>query len=151
MSEGRLSSAAAYAGDISPRQAWNILTENRTARLIDVRTRAEWSFVGLPDLGAAGTEALLVEWQVFPAMAINARFADEATGLVTKSGGAADAPVVLLCRSGVRSRAAAIALAARGFTAAYNIAGGFEGDHDAEGHRGQVNGWKAEGLPWRQG
>ncbi|BCW91182.1 Thiosulfate sulfurtransferase GlpE [Alphaproteobacteria bacterium SO-S41] len=151
MSEGRLSSAAAYAGDIAPGEAWTILKENPQARLIDVRTRAEWNFVGLPDLAETGTQALLAEWQVFPDMAVNAQFAEQAAGLVTKSGGAEDAPVILLCRSGVRSRAAAIALAARGFTAAYNIAGGFEGDHDADGHRGQLNGWKAEGLPWRQG
>ena len=99
MSEGRLSSAPPYAGDISPREAWRILNEDRRARLIDVRTRAEWNFVGLPDLGAVGTQALLAEWQVFPTMAVNGTFADEAAGLISESGGAADAPVFLLRRS----------------------------------------------------
>ena len=61
------------------------------------------------------------------------------------------APVMLLCRSGARSRAAAIALTEAGFAQAFNIAGGFEGDADGEGHRGNRNGWKAENLPWRQG
>ena len=61
-----------------------------------------------------------------------------------------DPPVIFLCRSGVRSRAAAIAMTARGFTRAYNLAGGFEGAHDAARHRGQVEGWKVAGLPWTQ-
>ena len=151
MSDVQRSSAAGYAGDVSPSEAWRILSENRKARLIDVRTRAEWNFVGLPDLSAAGGQALLAEWQVFPDMAVNSGFADEAAAMIAESGGAPEAPVFLLCRSGARSRSAAMALTARGFTAAYNIASGFEGDHDGDGHRGRVNGWKAEGLPWRQG
>jgi rhodanese-related sulfurtransferase len=60
-------------------------------------------------------------------------------------------PVLLLCRSGARSRAAAMALTAAGFEKAFNVAGGFEGDADGQGHRGNRNGWKASGLPWRQG
>jgi rhodanese-related sulfurtransferase len=151
MSDVQRSSAAGYAGDVSPSEAWRVLGQDSKARLIDVRTRAEWNFVGLPDLAAAGGQALLAEWQVFPTMAVNPGFAEEAAALVAESGGATDAPVFLLCRSGARSRSAAAALTARGFTAAYNVAGGFEGDHDGDGHRGGVNGWKAEGLPWRQG
>ena len=61
-----------------------------------------------------------------------------------------DAPVLFLCRSGARSRSAAIALTAAGFSRAYNIVGGFEGDLDGDRHRGQTNGWKAAGLPWKQ-
>ena len=64
--------------------------------------------------------------------------------------GMAELPL-LLCRSGARSRAAAIALTEAGFAQAFNIAGGFEGDMDGEGHRGNREGWKAENLPWRQG
>ncbi len=149
MSDERRSSPSGYAGDVSPGEAFRTLGENSKARLIDVRTRAEWNFVGLPEL--PGGRPLLAEWQVFPQMAVNPRFADEAAAMIAESGGDASAPVFLLCRSGARSRSAAMALTARGFTAAYNIAGGFEGDHDGEGHRGGTNGWKAEGLPWRQG
>lgn len=151
MSEVVRSSVSDYAGDVAPREAWRVLSENPKARLVDVRTRAEWTYVGLPDLGAIGGKPLLVEWQAFPDMALNTRFAAEADALVTGSGGTRDAPVFLLCRSGARSRAAAIALTGAGYAAAYNVADGFEGDHDAAGHRGTRSGWKAEGLPWRQG
>lgn len=140
---------ANYAGDVTVDEAWRVLGENPRAILIDVRTRAEWSYVGLPDLAPVGKEPLLAEWQTFPAMAVNGNFADE----VASSLGEArkDAPVLFLCRSGARSRAAAIALTAQGFTRCYNIAGGFEGDLDEARHRGHRNGWKASGLPWVQG
>lgn len=142
---------APYAGDISPAEAWRLIAEDNAAQMIDVRTRAEWTYVGIADLAAAGKRPGLIEWQVFPEMAVNAAFADEADRMLSKAGIGKDAPIVFLCRSGVRSRAAAIALTARGYTRAYNIVGGFEGDPDQDGHRGQINGWKAEGLPWRQG
>ena len=76
--------------------------------------------------------------------------AAEAAAAVTAAGATRDTPVLMLCRSGARSRAAAMALTALGFSRAYNIAGGFEGDPDGMGHRGHRNGWKADGLPWRQ-
>jgi rhodanese-related sulfurtransferase len=137
-----------YAGDISSEEAWRVLSENPNAILVDVRTRAEWSFVGVPDLSAIGKEPLLAEWQVFPAMSTNPAFASDvsaALGAERKS-----APVLFLCRSGARSRAAAIALTAAGFAQCYNVAGGFEGDLDEDRHRGRRNGWKASGLPWAQ-
>lgn len=135
-----------YAGDISVQDAWNRLQTG--ARLVDVRTVAEWNFVGLPDLSGLGADVQCVEWQSFPGGAQNPGF----VGQVEAALGADKAkPVLLLCRSGARSRAAAIALTRAGFTQAFNIAGGFEGDIDGEGHRGKRNGWKAAGLPWRQG
>ncbi len=137
-----------YAGDVSSEEAWRVLSENPDAVLVDVRTRPEWSFVGLPDLGSLGKEPLLAEWQSFPAMAVNSSFAEEvgsALGDAHKK-----APVLFLCRSGARSRAAAIAMTKVGFSEAYNIAGGFEGDLDETRHRGRRNGWKASGLPWTQ-
>jgi rhodanese-related sulfurtransferase len=89
-----------------------------------------------------------VEWQSFPSGAPNPGFVDQASQAL----GADKAQAVLLiCRSGARSRAAAIALAKAGFEKAFNVAGGFEGDPDDQGHRGNSNGWKASGLPWRQG
>lgn len=141
-------SAQGYAGDISAEEAWRVLSENPEAQLVDVRTSAEWSFVGLPDLAPLGKEPLLSEWQSFPAMNVNGAFVrdvGEALGASRR-----DAPVLFLCRSGVRSRAAAIAMTAQGFGHCYNIAGGFEGDPDEHGHRAQRNGWKVAGLPWRQ-
>jgi rhodanese-related sulfurtransferase len=138
-----------YAGDISVEEAWRVLSENPQAVLVDVRTRAEWSYVGLADLSPLGKEPLLAEWQSFPAMNVNPNFAADVAGALGEAH--RDAPVLFLCRSGARSRAAAIALTAKGFKRSYNIAGGFEGDLDEARHRGGRNGWKAAGLPWAQG
>lgn len=137
-----------YAGDVTPAEAWRVLRENPDAVLVDVRTRAEWSFVGLPDLAAAGKEPVLMEWQLFPTMALNPGFAADLSSALGQT--RKEAPVLFLCRSGARSRAAAIAMAGVGFSRCYNIAGGFEGDLDASKHRGEQNGWKACGLPWVQ-
>jgi len=136
-----------YAGDLSAEEAWALLQSDPKARLVDVRTQAEWNFVGLPDLGSLGRDVALVEWQMFPTMQVNPDFvaATEAAAGADKA-----APVLFLCRSGARSRSAAIALTRAGYAKAYNIAGGFEGDLDGERHRGQRNGWKAAGLPWKQ-
>jgi rhodanese-related sulfurtransferase len=136
-----------YAGDISATEAWEKLTADPSAQLVDVRTMAEWNFVGLPDLSGLGRRVHCVEWQSFPSGAPNPGFVAEAAGVLSDKA----APVLLLCRSGARSRAAAIALTRAGFGQAFNIAGGFEGDVDGQGHRGHRNGWKADGLPWRQG
>jgi rhodanese-related sulfurtransferase len=142
-----------YAGDVSVTEAWRVLEANPRAVLVDVRTQAEWSFVGLPDLSPLGKQPLLLEWQSFPSMGANPSFATElAARLVEELGAEAkETPVLFLCRSGARSRSAAVALTAQGFHAAHNVAGGFEGDLDAERHRGHRNGWKASGLPWSQG
>jgi rhodanese-related sulfurtransferase len=136
-----------YAGDISATEAWDRLRNDPKAQLLDVRTVAEWNFVGLPDLSSVGRRVHCVEWQSFPTGAQNPGFVIEASQALDGPG----APVMVICRSGARSRAAAIALTQAGFTQAFNIAGGFEGDTDACGHRGSVNGWKAADLPWRQG
>lgn len=135
-----------YAGDITPAQAWQLLFDDAEAQLVDVRTDAEWTFVGLPDLAALKKEPILLPWQVYPTMGRNAEFVDLLAARLKK-----DKPIAFLCRSGGRSAAAAAAMSAAGFTKCYNIAGGFEGDVDEEGHRGTTNGWKAANLPWRQG
>ncbi|HEY3778407.1 MAG TPA: rhodanese-like domain-containing protein [Rhizomicrobium sp.] len=142
--------ARRYAGDVSPKEAWDLLVREPRAQLVDVRTAAEWTFVGLPDLAALGREPLLLEWQGFPDPRPNPGFVAQATERLRAASGEADAPVLFLCRSGGRSRAAAIAMTGAGFGQALNVAGGFEGDADALGHRGASNGWKAAGLPWRQ-
>jgi rhodanese-related sulfurtransferase len=135
-----------YAGDLSAQEAWDLLKSDPRAVLVDVRTQAEWNFVGLPDLSSLGRDVALIEWQVFPAMQVNPGFAGEAASAQNDKA----APVLFLCRSGARSRSAAIALTRAGYSKAYNVAGGFEGDLDGTRHRGQTNGWKASGLPWKQ-
>ncbi len=139
-----------YAGDLTSDAAWALLKDNPAAQLVDVRTMAEWSFVGVPDLSGVGREVHCVEWQSFPLMALNPEFVGQAAEALRQAGAAAETPVLFLCRSGARSRAAAIAMTRAGFHNAYNIAGGFEGDMDQERHRGNRNGWKASGLPWKQ-
>lgn len=139
-----------YAGDISVNEAWALLKGDPKAQLVDVRTAAEWTFVGLPDLSQLGRTPILVELQTFPDMRRNGEF-DRAVQERLQAAGAGEAtPVVFLCRSGGRSQAAARALTAMGFSKCFNVAGGFEGDLDARRHRGTANGWKAAGLPWTQ-
>jgi rhodanese-related sulfurtransferase len=140
-----------YAGDITSTEAWAVLAGEPKAQLIDVRTVAEWAYVGLPDLSALGREVHCVEWQSFPSMAPNPDFVAMAAEKVRHAGADEQTALLFLCRSGARSRAAAIAMTRAGFRKSFNIAGGFEGDLDASRHRGARNGWKAADLPWRQG
>jgi rhodanese-related sulfurtransferase len=142
----RVSPAAGYAGDVTPAIAWRILSEHKDAVLIDVRTRAEWNFVGLPDLAGLDKKPALVEWQVFPTMQPNPEFVAALSGAVADK----SAPLLFLCRSGARSAAAAKAMTAAGYSTCLNVADGFEGPLDAQARRGAAGGWKAEGLPWRQ-
>ena len=144
------SSSPDYAGDIAAAEAWELLTRDPKSQLIDVRTIAEWNFVGLPDLSSLGRQVHCIEWQQFPSMAPNSDFVAEAKAAAEAGGAGPQTPILLLCRSGARSRAAAMALTRAGFTQAINIVDGFEGNLDREGHRGQAGGWKAAGLPWRQ-
>ena len=143
-------SGADYAGDLYATEAWSLLSINPKAQLVDVRTRAEWSFVGVTDLSEIGREPHLIEWQSFPAMSVNENFSADAAQALSAAGADTQTPILFLCRSGARSRAAAIAMTNAGFTQAFNIAGGFEGDLNGKQHRGEYNGWKAQGLPWRQ-
>lgn len=136
-----------YAGDVSPKQAWDMLNDDPDAVLVDVRTAAEWQFVGVPVLDGAGKRAVLVEWIGFPGGAQNPHFVDQ----VKEAVGEGDKQIVFLCRSGARSQGAAAALTMAGYSRCYNILEGFEGDKDTAGHRGSVNGWKVAGLPWAQG
>jgi rhodanese-related sulfurtransferase len=132
--------------DVPPAQAWEALRTDPQAQLVDVRTDAEWNFVGLPDLVAAGKQAVLIPWQMYPTMAVNTRFTDH----LAEAGLTPEHKVYFICRTGGRSLAAAQAAQAAGFPHAYNVADGFEGPPDAAGHRGTVAGWKASRLPWRQ-
>jgi rhodanese-related sulfurtransferase len=138
--------AGKFVGDISPEEAWAGLAADPDAILLDVRTVAEWAYVGGPDLSDLGRDVLRIEWQTFPDMGFNANFLKE----LADEGVMTDQPVYVLCRSGARSRQAAELLARHGFQT-YNIRDGFEGHLDTDNHRGVEGGWKAAGLPWAQG
>lgn len=131
-----------YKGDVLPAEAFEHLSSNPEAVLIDVRTLPEWAFVGVP----AVERLLRISWQHFPTMDVNADFVGE----VEAAGVPREAEVFLICRSGQRSASAAAALTEAGYANCYNVAEGFEGDRNAEGHRGTIGGWKHAGLPWFQ-
>lgn len=139
-----------FAGEVDAATAWRRLQESRGAVLIDVRTRAEWAFVGVPDLSALGKEPVLVEWQTFPGGAANERFVDALATELAARGVERSAELFFICRSGGRSASAAAAMTAAGYTQCFNVVGGFEGRLDEQRHRGTVEGWKAAGLPWFQ-
>lgn len=132
--------------NVSPGQTWEALKADPNAQLVDVRTDAEWNFVGVPDLAAAGKQAVLLQWQVYPSMQRNSAFEQQ----LNDAGFTPEHHIYFLCRSGARSMAAAEAALAAGFPHVYNVADGFEGPPDRAGHRGATAGWKASGLPWRQ-
>ena len=132
--------------NVAPQQVWAALKSDPAARLVDVRTPAEWTYVGLPDLSESGHDPVLIPWQLFPSMQVNADFMHQ----LGEAGLTPDHKIYFLCRSGVRSLAAAQEAVQAGYHHAYNIADGFEGPPDEHGHRGHLSGWKAEHLPWRQ-
>ncbi|MGO1318463.1 MAG: rhodanese-like domain-containing protein [Cellulomonadaceae bacterium] len=129
-----------YAGDLTPQQAWELLEKNPDAVLVDVRTDGEWRTIGVPDTTGAGHTPRFIEWNT--AQGPNPDFLTELRSADTNP----DAPVLFLCRSGVRSVAAAQAATAAGYTQAYNILEGFEGAVDAQGAR-TIDGWRNDGLP----
>ena len=129
--------APGYAGDIAAPLAWRWVQSGQ-AVLVDVRTDAEREWVGfIPG-------AVALAWKQWPGMAMNAGFDEE-----LKAAMPAGKKVLMLCRSGVRSIAAAKRATELGLEA-YNILEGFEGDADAQGHRGRLGGWRLQGLPWKQ-
>ena len=134
-----------YAGDITPEEAWRLLSENPDAVLVDCRTEAEWRFVGVADTSSLGRDVVYVEWNRTDG-SHNDGFVDElkASGVVP-----GERNVIFLCRSGNRSIGAAEAATAAGIAPSYNVLDGFEGNLDESKHRGST-GWKAVGLPWTQ-
>jgi rhodanese-related sulfurtransferase len=147
MSENR---AGGYAGDVSVREAWDNLAKSATATLVDVRTAAEWTYVGVPVLSSIGKATVLVEWDEFPSGQLVPDFIGRLKAELDKLGIDKDAPLYFLCRSGNRSRHAAVMATAAGYRHAYNIAHGFEGRLGPDRHRGSNESWKGEGLPWVQ-
>jgi len=132
--------------NVSPKQTWEALRADPEAQLCDVRTDAEWNFVGFPDLSEAGKRLAMIPWQLYPSMQVNGGFVED----LRRAGFSPDQHLYFICRSGARSASAAEAAREGGFPHVHNVADGFEGPVDAEGHRGAAAGWKADGLPWRQ-
>ncbi len=134
----RLGTDIAYAGAITPKEAHRLL-ELGAAKLVDVRTRAEWEYVGRV------ADSTLIEWRAYGAKDPNPDFIEQLRAVAKPTD-----VVMFLCRSGVRSHNAGQKAAAAGFTTALNILEGFEGDLDEDQRRGRVGGWRAAGLPWIQ-
>jgi len=126
-----------YSGAVTPQEAWSLLQEGSKVKIVDVRTQPEWQFVGVVP------QSELIEWKRYPLMALNPDFLARLKATVDPEN-----VVLFLCRSGVRSHEAAALAAQHGYTEAYNILEGFEGDKDENQQRGHRNGWKAAGLPW---
>ena len=127
-----------YAGALTPVEAFALMQAG--AKLVDVRTRPELLYVGrVPG-------SVLVVWQTYPGNARNPDFLDQLAEAVEPAD-----TLMFLCRSGVRSHAAAATAAQAGFRDSYNVLEGFEGDKDAAQHRNTVGGWRKAGLPWVQG
>ena len=131
----------AYAGALLPQEAFALLQQEPSTILVDVRTRAEWEWVG------RYPRSVFIEWNTWPGGQPNADFLAQLQASVPNP----DTPVLFLCRSGARSHNAAAAAADAGFSQAFNVLQGFEGDKDAQGHRNTLGGWRAAGLPWIQG
>lgn len=126
--------------NLTPQQAWELLQQNASAVLVDVRTQMEHAYVGHP-IGAVH-----IPWKEAPGWEINPNFVADVKKLFPNT----DAPILLLCRSGQRSLSAAKALEDAGYKHPINIIDGFEGSLDSNKHRGNLGGWRFCGLPWQQ-
>lgn len=124
---------------LTPKQTHDFLQAHPEAVLIDVRSEMEFLFVGHP------VGAILVPWYNTPDWELNPHFAGE-----VKMAASLNRPVVLICRSGNRSVEAGHALESAGMSEVYNVLHGFEGELDEHHHRGTLNGWRNDGLPWEQ-
>jgi rhodanese-related sulfurtransferase len=130
-----------YAGAFSPAEAFELLQLDPGVRLVDVRTRAELDWVGRPAID--GAQYAHIEWIRYPGSVPNAEFIGQLRQVATP-----DTPVIFLCRSAARSKLAAVTAQKDGYTKAYDLLEGFEGDKDGQGHRKTVAGWCFRGLPW---
>ncbi len=137
---------------IDPKTAFLKLQGEKNAILIDVRCDAELTFVGQVDLNLANGNFAAVAWKIFPTMNLNPRFAVNLEKVLQEKFGqdAKEAHLIFMCRSGARSSEAAIFMAGAGYKHCFNLTGGFEGNLDENAHRGNIDGWKANNLPWRQ-
>ena len=146
LAKSRLQNNLQYAGDITSNEAWLILREDIHCVLCDVRTSAEWDYVGIPDLSTLKKEPILLSWQTFPGMKKNRKFFYDFARIVPNY----STTVIFICRSGSRSATAAEYCANKGYFHCFNILEGFEGPPNADSRRGNIAGWKHQSLPWVQ-
>jgi len=126
--------------------SFQLLKEDKKSYLIDVRTQAEWDFVGVPDLSSINKKTIFISWKLYPDMKINHNFGNEIIhSIINKND-----PIFFLCRSGNRSFKAAEYSITLGYTQCINISDGFEGNKDSYNHRATSNGWKFNQLSWTQ-
>lgn len=137
-----------YAGDVTAQTAWDDLAANPGAVLVDVRTQSEWNLIGKPDLSSINHEPIYLQWVT--TNGLNKNFTTELQTELEQRSIARDAPVYIMCQSGGRSKIAAMQCTELGYSAAYNVADGFEGALDQQKHRNSISGWKVAGLPWTQ-
>jgi rhodanese-related sulfurtransferase len=135
-----------YSGDLTPKEAWKLLSSESQSLLIDVRTSQELRVIGYVDLSTINKSPIAIEWRLLPNMQKNPNFAEHLLGVAPNR----DVHLVFLCKTGGRSQEAAMLAYSLGYMNAYNILDGFEGDLDNNSQRGNVSGWKADKLPWRQ-
>ena len=124
---------------LTPKEAFQFLKNNPNAVLVDVRSEIEFLFVGHP------VGSIHVPWNDGPDWEINPDFVAHVKKIANEA-----RPVLLICRSGVRSLEAGKALKEAGFKEIYNVQHGFEGDLDESHRRSSLNGWRHAGLPWEQ-
>lgn len=129
--------ALPYAGAVTPTEAYELISQDHNAVLIDVRTRAELELVGRVPMSSH------LEWAFYPGMVANPEFAAQLQALVDKS-----RTVIFMCRTGGRSHNAALLAQQLGYGQAYNMLEGFEGETNEHKQRTLINGWKHAGLPW---
>ena len=132
--------------NISSIECFNLLSSQRRTHLVDVRTKPEWNFVGIPDLSSINKKVIFVSWQIYPEMTVNDVFENQI--LETKIN--TDDTLFFICRSGQRSYDAAEFLISRGFTYCFNVFDGFEGKLNQHHKRALIDGWQFNNLPWKQ-
>jgi len=132
--------------NITSVECFNQLSEISNSYLIDVRTKPEWEFIGIPNLSSINKKTILISWHVYPLLKINSFFENKIIELNIKK----NDKLFFICRSGGRSFHAAKFLFHSGFNYCYNVSDGFEGDKNILNQRSTINGWKFNNLPWEQ-
>ena len=132
--------------NITSIECFNKLLKISNSYLIDVRTKPEWKFVGIPDLSSINKKAIFISWHVYPEMKINSLFENQLINSKIKK----TDKLFLICRSGSRSFKAAKFLSSFGYHYCFNVTDGFEGDKNNLNQRSSINGWKYNNLPWKQ-
>ena len=132
--------------NITSIECFNKLSEISNSYLIDIRTKPEWEFIGVPDLSSLNKKTIFISWHMYPEMKINSLFENQ----ITESNIKKNDKLFLICRSGNRSSDAAEFLTSCGFTNCFNVKDGFEGEIGPNHQRSTINGWKYYKLPWKQ-